>query len=460
MKPCALMATIAMASWFALRPASAAVQNIAADGTPIMGVAVDRDGTDDAIVANAGPIGQIVDGVVNDNLAPNAYKINGNGSSGAAGNGADTYAGGLGDRQFDYVGVRFSAPQYGVASVRVQNFLANDGGWWGPTSGVDSGAPLSLADLAAPIVQVTFDGATWSDVASAASDYLAKLEGIARGTGYPNATSTPMVTFDFAPQDGITGIRLIGEGAGPADGSGFIGVNEFEVIGIPQRLALEVNAQTGRVRLVNEVQSDVSIDFYQITSASGSLDPSIDGWNSLANPLANPVKFPAGSGVGDGWETLGAANSQRVAESFLLGASTLAPGESVTLGKLFGGGVQDLQLRYRTAAGDFVDVPAAYIARPALAADFNEDDVVDGADLAAWREAFGVTSGADADDDGDSDGADFLIWQRQFGQAVGNQAAIAAPEPAGISAAGMAVTVLSALRRFCSPLSEAAGDDD
>lgn len=218
-----------------------------------------------------------------------------------AGNGADTYAGGMGDRQFDFAGVLFAAPQYGVTSIRVQNYLANDGGWWGSTSVINGGAPLAAADLTAPIGQVTSDaGATWGNVGGVANDYVAKYTGVVRGTGFPNATSGPLATFEFTPQNGINGIRLIGERAGPVDGSGFIGVNEVEVLGVSQELSLEVNTLTGRVRLVNEVQSPIAIDFYLIKSASDSLNLTAAGWNSLQNPSLNPAGFVAGSGVGDG----------------------------------------------------------------------------------------------------------------------------------------------------------------
>jgi beta-glucanase (GH16 family) len=58
------------------------------------------------------------------------------------------------------------------------------------------------------------------------------------------------------------------------------------------------------------------------------------------------------------------------------------------------------------------------------AADFNLDGIVDAADLAAWQNGYGMSTGAtredgDADDDGDVDGRDYLIWQQQ----------ISAPEP-------------------------------
>jgi len=83
MKQCALLAMIAAACWSGTRSACAAVENIAAAGAPIMGIGLDLTGSVDVTIANAGPINEIVDGVLNGNLSPNAYVINGNGSSGA-----------------------------------------------------------------------------------------------------------------------------------------------------------------------------------------------------------------------------------------------------------------------------------------------------------------------------------------------------------------------------------------
>jgi hypothetical protein len=448
MKQCALLAMIAASCWIGMRQtARASTKNIAPAATPIMGVAIDAIGSDDVIVANAGPIAQINDGVFNGNLSTGAYVINGDGSTGAQGNGADTYDGGRPNYQFDFVGALFATPQFGVTSVRVQNYLANDGGWWGPTNVANGGAPLSIADLVAPQVQVTSDlGATWTAVAGVSVDYLQKYIGVPRGTGFPNATSTPFSTFTFAPQNGINGIRLIGEGAGPADGSGFIGVNEFEVLGAAQELSLEVNVATGRVRLVNNVQVPISLDLYRIDSPSGALDLSAVGWNRLESPSLNPAGFPAGSGSGDGWETLGTPHANSVAEAFLLGNSTLAASEFVSLGELYAGGAQDLTLRYRDSSGAFVNVSATYVAKPALAADFNDDDRVDAVDLALWRAGMGVSAEADADGDGDGDGADFLVWQQQFGAVALTDAAVqSVPEPSATVMAACTLGLLPAL---------------
>ena len=77
---------------------------------------------------------------------------------------------------------------------------------------------------------------------------------------------------------------------------------------------------------------------------------------------------------------------------------------------------------------------------PSLQGDFDNNNVVDGADLAdKWKLGYGMTGqtnddNGDADADGDVDGADFLIWQRQLGAVPGSSvAATAVPEPAGAS---------------------------
>jgi hypothetical protein len=65
-----------------------------------------------------------------------------------------------------------------------------------------------------------------------------------------------------------------------------------------------------------------------------------------------------------------------------------------------------------------------------FAADFNNDGMVTGADLADWRSSFGPSATGDADGDNDTDGADFLIWQRELGSG-GAAVAGGVPEPSG-----------------------------
>jgi hypothetical protein len=71
-----------------------------------------------------------------------------------------------------------------------------------------------------------------------------------------------------------------------------------------------------------------------------------------------------------------------------------------------------------------------------LPADFDEDDIVDGADLAIWKAGVGAAGAAvhsqgDADGDHDVDGADFLTWQQQLGSStLVASANVSVPEPA------------------------------
>jgi hypothetical protein len=80
-----------------------------------------------------------------------------------------------------------------------------------------------------------------------------------------------------------------------------------------------------------------------------------------------------------------------------------------------------------------------------LAADFDNDDDVDGDDLVEWGGAYGATAVGDADEDADSDGADFLAWQREVGMTASLPVVSAVPEP------GSGLLALAALGSFFLP---------
>ncbi|MCA9261972.1 MAG: hypothetical protein KDA61_22295, partial [Planctomycetales bacterium] len=79
-----------------------------------------------------------------------------------------------------------------------------------------------------------------------------------------------------------------------------------------------------------------------------------------------------------------------------------------------------------------------------LAADFNRDLRVDGADLAAWvRSSFSDVRG-DADGDGRVDASDWMVWQRTFGATAPASRSI--PEPQSLCLLGVALPLA---RRRC-----------
>ncbi len=86
--------------------------------------------------------------------------------------------------------------------------------------------------------------------------------------------------------------------------------------------------------------------------------------------------------------------------------------------------------------------------------DYNEDSLVDDADLDAWSETFGQLSAglpADAFDDGDVDGHDFLIWQRQLGNNFSATADVhAVPEPRNLWLAAFGALYVAAACRSTS----------
>lgn len=73
-----------------------------------------------------------------------------------------------------------------------------------------------------------------------------------------------------------------------------------------------------------------------------------------------------------------------------------------------------------------------------IAGDFNNDGVVNNADLAVWKSGFAA---------GTMTGADYLTWQKNFGATSATASIAAVPEPASACIAVMALFALSRLRR-------------
>ncbi|QDT75183.1 dockerin type I domain-containing protein [Lacipirellula limnantheis] len=89
---------------------------------------------------------------------------------------------------------------------------------------------------------------------------------------------------------------------------------------------------------------------------------------------------------------------------------------------------------------------------PANNADFNGDNVVDGADFLIWQRGFGLTgqpnkSTGDANGDGNVDGADLDLWKTKFGGAPAIAAVGSIPEPTSMAMAAAALVAGCAVAR-------------
>lgn len=203
-------------------------------------------------------------------------------------------------------------------------------------------------------------------------------------------------------------------------------------------LKLVVNTTTGVVQIKNDSGTSYSIDSYEITSASNSLNPV--GWTSLQD---SDYEGNGAPGNGNGWEEAPGVHAGQLIEDYLLGSTAIPHGATISLGQAFDfskvGAEQDLVFGYHvTGGGDFYTIGNSEYISPVIDADFDNDGVVDGSDFLIWQRGFG-TSGAtnavgDADGDADVDGDDLAGWAARYG--VGTTAttfAAAVPEPAAAS---------------------------
>jgi hypothetical protein len=216
-------------------------------------------------------------------------------------------------------------------------------------------------------------------------------------------------------------------------------------------LELVVNTISGKMTIVNNTSSAISINGYEVTSAEGSLDVSASGWRSLDDQGIDPVF--GGDGPGETWQEGGNPSSSGFLEAFLLGSSSLAPGESFYLGRaydeLMGG--DDLEFSYRLASQAGVRIGSVVyddtLPLP-LYGDFNNDGIVDAVDYTVWRNNLGGSVELPNDPTPDDVTIeDYGVWKSNYGtsEATGSgglaSEAHSVPEP---TAAASAVAVVLA----------------
>jgi hypothetical protein len=114
---------------------------------------------------------------------------------------------------------------------------------------------------------------------------------------------------------------------------------DVAAVNVP-RLTLEVNSTSGQTRLINNTNQSIDLAYYEILSASNSLNAT--GWNSLDDQNTS----------GGQWAENNPTAGQLI-ESNLPGATTIASGGgTLNLGAAFtAGGTQDVVARWGTKQG-------------------------------------------------------------------------------------------------------------
>lgn len=200
--------------------------------------------------------------------------------------------------------------------------------------------------------------------------------------------------------------------------------------GVEQFLKIQVNKTTGAIQFRNDTPAARDINFYEITSDAGVLD---SGWNSLANQQIDSQ----GAGPEDNWREGGGSDSNLLTEAFLH-ATTLDPGETITMASAYGGGIsgaEDLIFQYGLTSGRLVRGIINYVSTPVDDPDGDGD--YDGADLLALQRGF----------PGTFTGTDFDNWQSNYGSGFDAAQNGNLPEPAGAILIGMGLAAATLLRR-------------
>jgi Concanavalin A-like lectin/glucanases superfamily len=198
--------------------------------------------------------------------------------------------------------------------------------------------------------------------------------------------------------------------------NGALGPDQVASVPVDGILSIEVNTVTNSVKLINNTDIALGINYYEITSAGGAL--STAGWNSLDDK-------EAGDAPGVGWDESGGANANQLIELYLAAAGDSLPAHaSVSLGNafnkgVFGSGINgDLNFKFGLTSGSLIAGGVKYVTTAGVPGDYNSDGVVNAADYTVWRDhlnqAFQL-SNEGPDTPGQVTLADYTFWKSQFG---------------------------------------------
>lgn len=229
----------------------------------------------------------------------------------------------------------------------------------------------------------------------------------------------PFTQFDLASgedtdfYDFFIGVN--GDWQGPA--TFYFDNLRLQQVEFPPQITLEVDASTGSAALTNPGDEPLPFDYYEITSANGSL--SMPNWNSLDLQNRDAVDGPdngslAGDSVGEGWDMAGGSSVFDLTEANLLRQSVLGAGQSIDIGSPFSpGSTQDLVFRFRNADKPDSIVTGLVEYMSELFIDFDNDGLVDTADIDLLINELGTggqSATFDVDNSGSVDADDVQAW--------------------------------------------------
>ncbi|TWT31302.1 hypothetical protein KOR34_46780 [Posidoniimonas corsicana] len=302
---------------------------------------------------------------------------------------------------------------------------------------------------------LTFAPAEGWQVANKSQTALSELNPLSSGTVAANTTVALGDVFQPAPQAfGVDTDDVTFRFSTPGSNVFTNGVILYE--GIPtDTLTLNVDRTTGEAQILNGFREAVTIDTYVIDSASGSLDASLAGWDSLEN-----------QSVGGGlWEEA-IRDAATLSELAPIGDLTIAASEGVLIGAPYDfdspSAEEDLVFRFALPNENFFrfgkvvfDDMLTTLPQGGLVGDYNGDGTVDAADYTIWRDNLGQDPSALAANSrapgasGPIDQGDYVAWRNNYGQtnaAVG-AAAGSVPEPASICLAALVFLTTQRRRR-------------
>jgi hypothetical protein len=197
-------------------------------------------------------------------------------------------------------------------------------------------------------------------------------------------------------------------------------------------VSLQVNKTNGQVSLVNHLSQPLQIDYYELTSVAGGLNPA--GWTGIDGNTPS----------GEGWDKSGTSNTKSLIELYLPEAGYTFPAMGqLPIGTAYNpaafppGNDGDIQFGLVLASGAFLSGNVTYVTSAAIPGDYNENGRVDAADYVLWRKNPGAFGG---------DPAGYNTWRMNFDRTSGSGAGTAAaiPEPAALWSISCGVLVVCA----------------